>query len=173
MLRIAAAACSLAVFVALAALAQEVQTVAPAAEHEFVTETLRGRVVWEAEALKRKFGVEIDADAADWNVALETTEGKLWPIVKDARGRGFRLDERLRDVDVELLVRRFEDAPVVQVIQVYRLRDGKRYEVDYWCDICSIPMYELKECECCQGPIRLRERLVEDAAGAQNNATTK
>ena len=31
----------------------------------------------------------------------------------------------------------------------------RRY-FDYWCDICSIPMYEIKRCECCQGPIRMR-----------------
>ncbi|MCA9044880.1 MAG: hypothetical protein KDA69_11205, partial [Planctomycetaceae bacterium] len=37
-------------------------------------------------------------------------------------------------------------------------KDGTRQEMDYWCDICSIPMYEIKECECCQGPIEFRLR---------------
>ncbi len=133
------------------------------AEAKHVTETMRGRVVWLAEALQRKYGIETDADGAEWNVAFETDEGRLWPIVKDARGRGFRLDERLRDIDLEVLARRFDDAPVIQLVQVYRLRDGQKFELDYWCDICSIPMYELKPCECCQGPIRIRERLVEES----------
>ena len=41
-------------------------------------------------------------------------------------------------------------------------REDKRQKItvrqyfDYWCDICSIPMYEIKRCECCQGPIRMR-----------------
>ena len=34
--------------------------------------------------------------------------------------------------------------------------DGVRQYTDYWCDVCSIPMYEIKPCECCQGDIRLR-----------------
>ncbi|MGE0608586.1 MAG: hypothetical protein AB7O62_15935 [Pirellulales bacterium] len=120
--------------------------------------SLRGKVVYLAEALQRRFGIETDADAVRQQVALETDEGELYPIVKDARGRGFLLDDRLRDVEMELLVRRHIGSPVVQVIRVYTIKPDGRYELDYWCDICAIPMYELKQCECCQGPIRLRER---------------
>jgi hypothetical protein len=133
-----------------------------AAPSKYVTESLRGRVVWLAEAMKRRHGVETDADACEWLVALETPQGKLYPIVKDFRGRGFRLDPRLRGVDMELLVRRYEGSPLIQVIRVCTFKAGKKYELDYWCDVCAIPMYELKECECCQGPIRIRERLVEE-----------
>ena len=65
--------------------------------------------------------------------------------------------------ELELLVRRYDGSPVVQVIRVYTRRADGRYELDYWCDICSIPMYELKPCECCQGETRLRERKVDTA----------
>ena len=133
-------------------------------EASYATEMLRGKVVWTAEALKRLYGIEADADAARSSVALETAEGRLHPIIKDDRGRGFLLDARLRDRELELLTRRYEGSPFIQVIRVYTLKDGQKYELDYWCDICAIAMYELKECECCQGPIRIRERLVEEAA---------
>jgi hypothetical protein len=128
----------------------------------YVTESLRGKVVFTAEALKRLHGIEADDDTARDSVSLETSDGHLHPIVKDARGRGFLLDQRLRKRDMELLVRRYEGSPFVQVIRVYTFKDGQKHELDYWCDICAIPMYELKECECCQGPIRIRERPVED-----------
>lgn len=126
----------------------------------YSTESLRGKVVWLAEALERLHGIKTDADAAQAYCALETADGRLYPLVKDARGRGFWLDERIRDIPVELLVRRFDTAPVVQVIRVYTLKDDGKYELDYWCDICAIPMFELKVCECCQGPIRIREQKV-------------
>jgi len=122
-------------------------------------ESLRGRIVWLGEALKRR-GVEVDPDAMRSSIALETSDGGLVPIVKDARGRGFHLDPRLHRYDYELTVRRVPRSPMVQVVRVSTWHDGKRYELDYWCDICAIPMVELKECECCQGPIRLRERLL-------------
>jgi hypothetical protein len=129
---------------------------------KYITQSLRGKVVWLNEAVSRKYGVRLDADMAQSVAALETTDGELIPIMKEDRGRGFWKDARLRGVDLELMVRRYKGLPMVQVIRVYRLRDGKKYELDYWCDVCSIQMFELKQCECCQGPTRLRERLVEE-----------
>ena len=128
-------------------------------------ERLRGRVVWMAEALKRRYHIETDADALQWHVALETDKGELHPIIKDVRGRGFFSDPRLRDIGMELVARRFAQSPMIQVIRVYTLKEEDRYEVDYWCDICAIPMFELKQCECCQGPTRIRERKVDPATG--------
>lgn len=132
----------------------------PAPRPEPMTETLRGKVVWQAEALRRRFGIETDPDAGEATAAVEIADGPIWPLVRDARGRGFWLDARLRDRELELFVRRYPGSPVVQVIRVYTLRPEGKYELDYWCDICAIPMYELKDCECCQGPTRLRQRRV-------------
>ena len=133
----------------------------------YTTESIQGRVVWMADALKENFGVATDDDVAHAVVALEEVDGRLHPIVKDQRGRCFYSDERLRDIDVELFVRRYSGSPMLQVVRVYTIKSGKKYELDYWCDICSIPMYELKPCECCQGPTRLRERLVEKTDAAE------
>jgi hypothetical protein len=128
---------------------------------KYTTETLAGKVVWMSEALKRRFDVRTDQHSAEAMVVLETPAGQLHPIVPDQRGRAFMVDPRLRDIDVELFVRRYEGSPLVQVIRVYHVKPEGKYEVDYWCDLCAISMYILKPCECCQGPTRLRERLVE------------
>jgi hypothetical protein len=132
-----------------------------ATKPKYANRTLRGRVVFVAEALARRFGIKSVPEAADRGLALETAEGELVPLVEDVRGRAFRADERLRRMDLELLVRQYEGSPLVQVIDVFSLKKGQKYEVDYWCDVCSIAMYELKACECCQGETTLRERLVE------------
>lgn len=126
------------------------------------TRTLRGRVVWLAETLEKKHGVKEVPEAAERVLVLETPSGELHPLVEDIRGRGFRRDPRLRNIDVELLVRVHPGVPFVQVIRVFQLKDGAKYELDYWCDVCSIAMFELKDCECCQGPIELRSRKVEE-----------
>jgi hypothetical protein len=67
--------------------------------------TLRGRVVWLAEAMTRLHGVKTVPEAATRVLALETADGKLYPLAEDIRGRGFRRDERLRQIDLELFVR--------------------------------------------------------------------
>lgn len=136
---------------------------APSApERKYTTETIQGRVVWLEDALDRGFGVATEPAAAQTSVVVETADGQIWPVVPDTRGRAFAVDERLRGIDVRLLVRRYADAPLVQVIRVFRSSDEGLQEVDYWCDICAIPMYILKPCECCQGPTRLRERPAEN-----------
>jgi len=62
-----------------------------------------------------------------------------------------------------LRVRRYERSPYVQVIRVLKRQQGELYEIDYWCDVCAIPMFILKPCECCQGETRLREQKLDDA----------
>jgi hypothetical protein len=129
---------------------------------EFKLETLRGRVVFLAAALEQQFGVPSVPEAKENSLALKTADGELIPLVEDVRGRAFRRDERLREPEVELLVRRYQRAPSVQIIRVFEVAKDGRYEIDYWCEICAIAMYELKECECCQGEIELRRRKAEE-----------
>jgi len=126
----------------------------------YTTESLRGRVVFMADALERLHGVSTVAESRENTLALETPRGKLYPLVEDKRGHSFRLDDRLMGTPMELLVRRHEGSPAIQVIRMYMLEDGEKFLVDYWCDICSIRMFELKPCDCCQGPVRLRKRKV-------------
>lgn len=138
---------------------------ASADQATFTTKALRGRVVWLAEALSRLHGVKTVPEAAERVLVLETSGGDLYPLVEDVRGRAFRRDARLRQMNVELLVRQHAGSPVVQVVRAFELADGGKLELDYWCEICSIALYELKECDCCQGPIELRKRPVDVPPG--------
>jgi hypothetical protein len=118
-------------------------------------ELFSGKVVNLQEALKRH-GVK-SFDEFKSQVALETEGGELIPIVPDWRGRAFYQDERLRDRRVDLVGTRQKAAPYLQVLMIFVFDDkGTRQYMDYWCDVCSIPMYEIKPCDCCQADIRLR-----------------
>lgn len=118
-------------------------------------ELYSGKVVFLHDALQRR-GVKA-ADEFKAQVVLESDEGELIPIVPDWRGRAFYQDERLRDRRVDLVGSRQKAAPYLQVQMVFVFDEkGTRQYMDYWCDICSIAMYEIKPCDCCQEPIRLR-----------------
>lgn len=132
----------------------------PPASAQFATETLRGRVVYLAEVMDKRLGVPWVPEAKDRILALETTGGRLIPLVEDSRGRAFRRDPRLRAMNLELMVRRYDTSPAVQIIRVCEVTPAGRFELDYWCEICSIAMFENKDCECCQGPVELRRRMV-------------
>jgi hypothetical protein len=124
-------------------------------EQDAPRELFTGQVVMLREALKRR---KIPSrDEFDKQVVLETPQGELIPIVPDWRGRAFYQDEKLRNRKVELVGVRRPGIPYVQVLMVFTFDEkGARQYTDYWCDICSIPMYEIKQCDCCQGPVRLR-----------------
>jgi len=115
-----------------------------------------GQVVFLGEALKRRKVESYDEEIKD-QVVLETDDGELIPIVPDWRGRAFYQDERLRNRKVELVGYRRPKVPYLEVLMVFVFDDnGERQYMDYWCDICSIPMYEIQPCICCQAPIRIR-----------------
>lgn len=121
------------------------------------SELFVGKVIPLADLLK-KFGSELDPDAAPHWLALETKEGKLYPIIKDAGGRTFYRDPKLHHRPMQVHGRLLPGSQLLQVLQVHSLKDGKPHEVYYWCEICSIKRHALdKQCECCGGPMELRE----------------
>jgi len=124
-------------------------------------ERIRGRVVWLADALKDRFGISTVPESQDRVLAIVTDEGKLIPLVENLRGRAFRKDERLRDRPMEIWVRRYEDQPLVQILRIFEIADEGMLEVDYWCDVCAIVMFETGPCSCCQDHNRLRKREVD------------
>jgi hypothetical protein len=130
----------------------------------FQTDTLRGRVVYVADAMEKQTGIPTVPEARERILALQSANGHLTPLLEDIRARAFRRDQRLRDMQIELVVRRYPTSPLVQIIRVFEVTKDARYEIDYWCEICSIAMFEKKDCECCQGDVELRRRAVGQAS---------
>ncbi len=137
------------------------------APDEPVKSVVSGKVTPLVEALKRR-GIKTYSEEIKDQVVLVTRSGEILPIVPDWRGRAFYQDERLRNRPVDLVVNRRKGVPWLQVLSIYLFDENEvRGIMDYWCDICAIPMYEIKECECCQGPTRLRLRPQELPEGIQ------
>jgi hypothetical protein len=131
-----------------------------------------GKVVILQDALKRR-GVKA-FDEFKSQVVLETDDGELIPIVPDWRGRALFQDERLRDRRVDLVGARKKGVPYLQVLMIFVVDEkGTRQYMDYWCDVCSIAMYEIKPCDCCQADIRLRLQPQELPGFVKKPATLK
>jgi hypothetical protein len=119
-------------------------------------ETFTGKVRPLAELVK-EFGAKLDADAAPHWLALVTDEGKVYPLIKDAGGRLFFLDKKLLDRPMRVTGRLLPGSSMLQVLEVHSLIKGVPHQVYYWCDICSIRRGEKMICECCGGPMDLKE----------------
>jgi hypothetical protein len=119
-----------------------------------------GKVVPLAEVLE-KFGARLDADAAPSWLALVTKDGTVYPLIKDDGSRMFFKDKRLLNRPMRLTGRVHPGSRLLQLVSVHSFVKGKLCEVYYWCDICTIKRYENKRCDCCGGPMMLREEPVE------------
>lgn len=129
---------------------------ADAAPEVAKTQYYHGKVVPVA-SLIEKMGSRLDADAAPHWLALVSNDGKVYLLIKDEGSRMFFKDASLLNRPMRLTGRLVPGSQLLQVVEVYSQRAGQLHEVYYWCDICSIKRYEKRICECCQGPMELRE----------------
>jgi hypothetical protein len=123
-------------------------------------EAFIGKVVPLAD-LVAKTGSRLDDDAAPYWLALVTDDGKVYPLVKDGGARLFFKDKALLNRPMRLTGRLLPGGQLLQVQAVHSLHKGRPYEVYYWCDVCSIRRGEKDLCECCGGPMELREEPVQ------------
>jgi hypothetical protein len=130
-----------------------------AAKPEAKVETLTGKVVALADVVA-KAGGKLDADAAPHWLSLQTDDGKLYPLVKDTGARLFFADKALLNRPMRLTGRLVPGSTILRVASVNSLHKGELYEVYYWCDICSIKRGEKMICECCGGPMDLKEDVI-------------
>ena len=112
---------------------------------------LRGRAV----CLDRS-GHRQDCGAAPRRFAVQDLEGRLHPFVaNDELARIFE-DPRVRERD--LLVRAREAAAhALELIKVFSVKDGKPYDLRYYCDVCHINAYVPGPCPCCGREMELLE----------------
>ncbi|HZT82062.1 MAG TPA: hypothetical protein VFA26_17680 [Gemmataceae bacterium] len=128
-------------------------------KQEAKTQDFDGKVVPLAPLLE-KFGAKLDPDAAPSWLALQADDGKVYPLIKDDGSRMFYLDKRLLNRPMRLTGRLHPQSQMLQVLNVHSIHEGQLYEVYYWCDVCSIRRSEKKACDCCGGPMELREEPV-------------
>jgi hypothetical protein len=115
-----------------------------------------GKVLPLAKVLEKQ-GVKLDADAGPTSLALAADDGKVYPLVKDDGSRMFYKDDRLLNRRMHLTARLLPEVGMLQVVQVQSWHGDQLYDVYYWCDVCSIRRPEKGKCDCCGGPLHLRE----------------
>ena len=125
------------------------------------TEYYTGKVVPLAD-LVAAAGSRLDPDAAPYWLALVGEDGKVYPLVKDGGSRLFFKDPALLRRPMRLTGRLLPDSQVLRVTAVHSYVKGELHEVYYWCDVCSIRRGEKNICECCGGPMVLKEEPVKE-----------
>jgi hypothetical protein len=87
---------------------------------------------------------------------IVTAEKKAYTVTGDDFTKAQMGDSRLNGREIEV-GGHFTSATNFEAARLYTLKNGKRYEITYWCDVCSIRTHMPGRCMCCQGPTELQE----------------
>ncbi len=87
---------------------------------------------------------------------LQTADGRPYAVSGDEFTRGQMADPKLNGREIEL-EGRASGPGAFEAARIYTLRDGKRFRVTYWCDICAIRTHMPGRCMCCQAETELQE----------------
>jgi hypothetical protein len=94
--------------------------------------------------------------SADAPLTFVTTEGQKYQVAGDSMSNAQLRDPRLIDREWE-----FEGSVrpngQFEIVKLFTVKDGKRFRVTYYCEICNIVTHEPGDCMCCQAPTELRE----------------
>jgi hypothetical protein len=91
-------------------------------------------------------------------VALVADDGTTYPLVEDDGSKMLFVDGRLRNRPVRLTALPVPGTKNLRVVFVQTVKDGKVYDVDYWCEICQISASWPGLCVCCGDETVFRER---------------
>lgn len=123
----------------------------------------RGRLVCLAEEMKERFGADVQpVHDHVLGFRLEKPAGNLrYPLIlRSVQSEALFVDDRFAKQTLVLSGRVFPGTGILEVSGWHWERDGKTYDVYYWCDVCSIRGVTPGACACCQDEVELRERVV-------------
>jgi hypothetical protein len=69
----------------------------------------------------------------------------------------FFTDPTVRNRPMRITGRQFQGTHLLQVLNVHSYKNGQLHDIYYYCDVCAIRRNAGGVCECCGGPMDLRE----------------
>ena len=115
---------------------------------------LRGQVVC-LDARGRPLDSLFGCDNAT-RFAILDKAGALHPVSPADANAAIFTDPRVRQRDLQVTAQ-LNDKQLLEIIQVRSIRDGKLYDIYYFCEICNIRAYAPGLCPCCRNELEFRE----------------
>ncbi|MCI0490387.1 MAG: hypothetical protein L0229_27655 [Blastocatellia bacterium] len=117
---------------------------------------VRGRVVCLNEQGKPLTGDCPDLPSA---FGLKSNDGKLYRFLTEDTATAIFTDARVRARELQITaVTRSQDR--LEIIKIQSVKEGKLYDLYYFCEVCNIITYEPGLCMCCREETEFRETPV-------------
>lgn len=129
---------------------------------------VRGRLVCLAEEMRDHYQAEVPPVHEHlWGFRAEgelpAGAPRWYTLLRTAISEGFFVDQRFQGRTLLVRGRRFPGSALLDVSRYFWLRDGKLWDVYYWCDVCAIRGTDPGRCACCQGQVDLRDAPMPEA----------
>lgn len=144
----------------LAALAREQQNTL---QHGTpVSEVVRGHVVCLTEELQREQQIVPDCDKRGHVYSLRTSAGQILTFLPTDTAAAVYDDVRIRERELLVTARPIAGTSFIEVIKLQSVRNGKVYDLFYYCDVCNISTHKPGPCVCCQEPVVFHEEPADE-----------
>ena len=120
--------------------------------------TVRGQIICLTEELERLYQVVSDCDDRGHLYAVRTANNETFPLLPVDSAAAVWMDQRYRERELNVVARIFPHGQYLEVIRFQSWKNGRLYDLDYFCDVCMISTHKPGPCECCQDPVVFREQ---------------
>lgn len=141
------------VMVTLASLTFAQSMAAQDRDHAFVI--LRGRAVC-LDAFDKAVDSPFACSEANPRFGFASKDGKLYRIPQTDSMITVFTDLRVRERELQITAR-LRESNQLETIKVQSVKDGKLYDIYYFCDVCNIRAYTPGLCPCCRNELEFRE----------------
>jgi len=93
---------------------------------------------------------------ANHHFGFETKSGKLYKFLSSDPMTPIFTDSRVRQRELQISAR-LHAGDQLEIIKVQSVKEGKLYDVFYFCEVCNITAYVPGLCPCCRAELEFRE----------------
>ena len=95
-------------------------------------------------------------DDANHSFGFASKAGKLYKFLPGDAMTAMFTDIRVRQRELQVTAR-LHSGSRLEVIKVQSVKEGKLYDIFYYCDVCNIKSYAPGLCSCCRNELEFKE----------------
>jgi hypothetical protein len=98
----------------------------------------------------------LSCDGANHSFGFQSKSGKLYKFLSGDPMTPIFTDNRVRQRELQISAR-LHSGEQLEIIKVQSVKEGKLYDVFYFCEVCNITAYVPGLCPCCRAELEFRE----------------
>ncbi len=121
---------------------------------------LRGRAFC-VDSKGRQLDAAEKCDSENSRFSFKTSSGKAYSFLPSDLSTAIFTDSRVRARDLQLTANLYPEGQL-EIIKVQSVKEGKLYDLYYFCEVCNITAYAPGPCTCCREEMEFRETPARD-----------